>query len=148
MTPDELKYHLPIVPVGAFITFAPWPKKPYRVRARSGRFVVCTRPYKDTVHYTVIDFVEGVRGTENLVFGMGAESDQDCWDMVDRLDGRDNNHPQGKDVVDRAEWDKEKNKLPKDLREFQESFRTEVSHRHRVNLDVIDIRIPKSCKPW
>ncbi len=147
MTSDELKYHLPIVSVGSFITFAPWPKKPYRVRARSGRFIVCTRPYKDTVHYTVIDLVERIRGTENLVLGLGAESDQDCWDMVDRLDGRDNNHPQGKDAMKKPLFEAEKRKLKLDYG-FQCSFRTEISHRCRVDLDVIDIRIPKSCKPW
>lgn len=136
-------------PIGAIIKFAK-EKRPYRVRARSGRFLICTKPHNPmrTTIYTIIDLVEKVRGPENLVFGMGAESDQDCWDMVDRLDGRDNNHPQGRDVSNKIEWDKEKYKLPEDLREFQESFRTEVSHRHRIDLDVISVKIPKTCKPF
>jgi hypothetical protein len=152
-TPKErLQWQLPDIPVGAFITFAR-EKRPYRVRARSGRFIVCTKPFnpKKTVLYTVIDLVENVRGPEDLVFGMGAETDQQCWDMVDRLDGRDANHPQGLDVRDLAQWEEEKHTLTKDLQKLAKpgrSFRTEVSHRHRVDLDVVGIRIPKSGKPF
>lgn len=147
---DRLGWQLRDVPIGAFITFAK-EKRPYRVRARSGRFIVCTKPFnpKKTVLYTIIDLVENVRGPENLIFGMGAESDQDCWDMVDRLDGRDNNHPQGRDVRDKAEWEALQKTNP-DFKQmvFQRSFRTEVSHRHRVGLDVIKIRVPKTCKTF
>lgn len=145
---DGLRYQLRHAPIGAFITFAKERTRPYRVRARSGRFIVCTRPFEETVYYSIIDLLENCRGPENLVLGLGAESDQNCWDMVDRLDGRDNNHPQGKDAVDRVEFEKEKKKLPCGLRQFQESFRTEVSHRNRIDLDVIKVRVPKTCKPW
>ena len=53
---------------------------PYRIRARGERYLVCTKPFnlQKTVIYTVVDLVEDVRGTENLIFGVGAESDQDC----------------------------------------------------------------------
>jgi hypothetical protein len=86
--------------------------RPYRVRARSERYMVCTKPFnpKHTVLYTVVDLVEGVRGTENLIFGMGAETDQDCEEMIQRLEGK----CEGVDP-------------------------TEVSHRNRVALCVIRI---------
>ena len=74
--------------VGTRIWFAE-EKRPYRVRARGRRYLVCTKPYnpKHTVVYTVVDLEENVRGTENLIFGMGAETDQQCEDMVARLEG-------------------------------------------------------------
>ncbi len=39
-----------------------------------------------TVLYTIVDLKEKVRGTENLIFGMGAETDLQCSQMLDRLD--------------------------------------------------------------
>ena len=149
---DDLFWQLREAPIGARLYFSR-EKRPYRVRARSGRFLVCTKPFaaQKTVLYTVIDLVERVRGPENLVFGMGAETDEQCWDMLDRLDGRDANHPNGKDVQNFAQWEREKKTLPKDLRRLSKpsrSFRTEVSHRNRVDLDLIRVRIPKECKPF
>lgn len=63
-------------------------KQRYTVQACSARFVVCTKPFnpRKTVLYTVIDFVRNVRGTEGLVFGLGAETKEDCEEMLDRLD--------------------------------------------------------------
>lgn len=62
-------------------------RQPYKVRSRNARFVVCTKPYnpRRTVIYTVVDLDENVRGPENLVFGMGAETDDDCNEMIARL---------------------------------------------------------------
>lgn len=61
--------------------------KPYRVRACDNRFIICTKPFnpKRTVLYTIIDLNQNIRGTENLVFGMGFESDQDCNEALERL---------------------------------------------------------------
>jgi hypothetical protein len=75
-------------PVGSMIKFAE-EARPYRVRARSQRFLVCTKPFnlRKTVFYTIVDLKENVRGPENLVFGMGAESDDDCREMIQRLEG-------------------------------------------------------------
>ena len=89
---------------------------PYRVRARSERYLVCTKPFnlQKTVLYTVVDLVEGIRGTENLIFGMGAESDQDCLEMIERLEG-------------------------KRAGKFPGAEATEVSHRNRVPLLVMRI---------
>lgn len=146
---EENTWRIRTAPIGAFVTFAE-DKKPYRIRARSGRFIVCTRPYskKKTVYYTVIDLVEGIRGPENLVFGMGAESDDDCWNMVDRLDGRDNNHPKGRDAVERPLIEAELKKAKLEDIGFQQSFRSEVTYRNRIPLDVVKVRIPKTCQPW
>jgi len=62
-------------------------KRPYRIRAANERFAVCTKPFnpRRTVLYTVIDLQRGVRGTENLIFGQGAETDRQCARMLRRL---------------------------------------------------------------
>jgi hypothetical protein len=82
----------------------------YTIRARGERYLVCTKPFnpRKTVLYTVIDLEHKVRGTENLIFCAGAESDEDCAAMLHRLEGRDG-----------------------DL-----GFTTEVSHRNRIPLRV------------
>lgn len=73
--------------VGDKIKFAE-EKQRYTVRAAGDRYLVCTKPFnpRRTVLYTVVDFVEQVRGTENLVFGRGAETDESCIDMLWRLE--------------------------------------------------------------
>ena len=60
----------------------------YTVRAAGRRFVVLTKPFaaRNTVLYTVCDLAEGVRGTENLVFGEGAETEEQCAEMLARLE--------------------------------------------------------------
>lgn len=62
-------------------------KQAYTIRARNDRFLICTKPFnlKKTVLYSIVDLHEGIRGTENLVFGMGAETDWQCWEMLTRL---------------------------------------------------------------
>ena len=62
-------------------------KRPYKVRAKNNRYLVCTKPLNihKTVLYTVVDLQENIRGTENLIFGMGAETDEDCIEMIERL---------------------------------------------------------------
>lgn len=99
------------VPVGSKVKF-PGEKQRYTVMARSDRFLVCTKPFnpKRTVLYTVIDLEKRIRGTENLVFGAGAETKEQCEEMIDRLEGRD-----------------------------KDCFQTEVSHRNRVDLVVESI---------
>lgn len=61
--------------------------KPYTVRCFSERFVICTKPFnlKRTVIYTIIDWIREIRGTENTVFCMGFETDQDCNEALERL---------------------------------------------------------------
>lgn len=63
-------------------------KQRYTVRAANERFAVCTKPFncKKTSLYTVIDLERNVRGRENLIFGAGAETDQQCRRMLKRLE--------------------------------------------------------------
>lgn len=76
-----------IVQVGDKIRFAE-EKQAYTVQARGERFFVCTKPFnaQRTVLYTVVDVVQRVRGTENLVLGLGAETREQCEQMLDRLE--------------------------------------------------------------
>jgi len=62
-------------------------KRPYKVRACDGRFAICTKPFnpQKTELYFIIDKERNVRGTENLIFGMGFEADEECNEALDRL---------------------------------------------------------------
>jgi len=62
-------------------------KQRYTVQASNRFYSVCTKPFniKKTVIYTVIDWHNKLRGTENLVFGMGTETKKQCEEMLDRL---------------------------------------------------------------
>lgn len=113
MTHEQLRA-VSAAPVGSRV-WVEREKRPYRVRARSRRFLVCTKPHFGTVLYFIVDLKQMVRGPENLVFGMGAESDADCAEMVDRLEGR------------RGHW---------------RTNPTEVSWRNRVPLDVLRVEAP------
>ncbi len=57
-------------------------KKSYKVREANDMFAICTKPYNfkpKCVVYTIVDFERGVRGTDNLVFGLyDYYSDEDC----------------------------------------------------------------------
>lgn len=59
----------------------------YTIRACDSRYLVCTKPFnpRKTVLYTIVDLQEKVRGTENLVFGMVFETDDDCKEALERL---------------------------------------------------------------
>lgn len=78
------------LPVGTKIKFKK-EKHRYTVRASNAAFAICTKPMNalKTVLYTVIDWNEGVRGTENLVLSEGAESEQECQEMLKRLTNGD-----------------------------------------------------------
>jgi hypothetical protein len=99
--------------------------KPYHVRARSDRFLVCTKPFniRHTTIYTIVDLEKLIRGTEGVAFGLGAETDKDCMQMIARLEGRS---------------------YPNDF--YKEEMKTEVSHRNRVNLDIFRVKFPKKPK--
>lgn len=47
-------------------------KQKYTVKAKSDRFLICTKPYnlKRTVIYIIIDLERLVRGANNLIFNM------------------------------------------------------------------------------
>jgi hypothetical protein len=105
---------LTTAPVGTKIKFDA-EKQAYTLQARSDRYLVCTKPFnaRRTVIYTVVDLVEKVRGTENLVFCAGFETRPQCEEAIERLEGRSG------------------------------PFRTEVSHRNRRVLRVDRVTTPK-----
>ena len=63
--------------VGAKVKFA-GEKRRYTVRAANERFAVCTKPAFGSVMYTIVDLHRGVRGVDNLIFGHGWETDEEC----------------------------------------------------------------------
>ncbi len=71
-------------PLGARV-YVPGERRGYRVRARNDRYAVCTKPHFKTVLYFILDIEKRVRGPENLVFGMGAETDEHCLEMLARV---------------------------------------------------------------
>lgn len=83
----------------------------YTIQARGKRYLVCTKPFnaQHTVLYTVVDLQKQIRGTENLVFGMGAETRKQCQEMIERLEGKG---------IDEGAW------------------HTEISYRNRIPLRV------------
>ena len=87
-------------------------KQRFTVRACDERFAICTKPFnpRRTFLYTIVDLKEGVRGPENLVFGLGAETDEQCREMLERL-----------------------------TKGTEDGLVTEVSHRNRVKLDIENI---------
>lgn len=89
--------HMNKLDVGAKIWFSET-KKCFKVQASNRFFSICTQPlnkitrlgnnkyrHDKTVLYTVIDWYNQIRGAENLIFGMGAETKKLCEDMLDRL---------------------------------------------------------------
>ncbi len=83
----EAEHHLNLpLKVGDKVKFDS-EKQRYTVQACNERFAVCTKPFnvKKTVLYTVVDFEKRIRGTENLVFGAGAETRKLCKEMLARL---------------------------------------------------------------
>lgn len=67
--------------------FIPTQKKPFRVRARDERYIICTKPYnpQKTVLYFIIDLVDKQRGPDNMIFCSGYESDEDCAERLKEL---------------------------------------------------------------
>lgn len=60
----------------------------YTVRAIGKRYVICTKPFNPlhTLLYTIIDLELNIRGRENLIFGLGFETDEDCREALIRLE--------------------------------------------------------------
>ena len=73
--------------VGDKVKFAE-EKQRYTVQAKGERYIVLTKPFnlRKTVLYTVVDTEKNIRGTENLIFCMGAETRKDCEEMLQRLE--------------------------------------------------------------
>ena len=62
-------------------------KQRYIVQASNVAFAILTKPFnaRKTVIYTIIDWNQNIRGPENLIFGMGAETKKQCEEMLERL---------------------------------------------------------------
>jgi hypothetical protein len=73
-------------PIGSKIKFK-GEKQRYTVRASNTAYAICTKPFnaRKTVLYTIVDLLRGVRGPENLIFGFGAETDEQCQEMLERV---------------------------------------------------------------
>jgi hypothetical protein len=71
---------------GAKIKFAE-EKQAYTIQAASKRYTICTKPFnaQKTVLYCIIDWKESWRGPEDLVFGAGAKTREECLEMLVRL---------------------------------------------------------------
>lgn len=108
------------VKVGDRVKFAE-EKQAYTVQARDARYLVCSKPFnpRRTVLYTIIDLEEEVRGPENLIFGMGAETREQCEEMLARLNGS-----AGPNF---------------------DNHRSEVSYRHRIPLCVDRVELGKEA---
>ena len=67
--------------------YIPDQKRPYKVRARDERYIICTKPFnpQNTVLYFIIDLVDKWRAPDNMIFCHGYESDEDCMKRLKEL---------------------------------------------------------------
>ena len=67
--------------------YIPNEKRPYRVRVRNERYIICTKPYnpQHTVRYFIIDLIDKWRAPDDRLFCSGYESDQDCIERLHEL---------------------------------------------------------------
>lgn len=67
--------------------YIPGNKKPWKVRCRDDRYIICTQPYnpRHTVLYFIIDTEEKRRAPDDRVFCFGYETDEDCNDRLKEL---------------------------------------------------------------
>ena len=63
-------------------------KQHFTVREANDRFAICTKPFnlRRTVIYTIVDKKLQIRGADDLIFGMGYETDEQCKDALERLE--------------------------------------------------------------
>lgn len=57
-------------------------KRPYKVRARDNRYIICTKPCFDTVLYFIIDLIDRWRGPDDRTFCSGYETEEDCQERL------------------------------------------------------------------
>lgn len=67
--------------------YIPTEKKPYTVKARDERYIICTKPYyaKKSVFYFIVDLVEKWRAPDNMLFCRGYETDEQCQERLKEL---------------------------------------------------------------
>ena len=75
-----------VVPVGTKI-WLDSERQGYTVRASNAAFAILTKSFNigKTVLYTIIDWELGIRGPSDLIFGIGAETDEECLELLDML---------------------------------------------------------------
>ena len=68
--------------------YVPGEKRPYKVRCRDERYIICTKPMnlRRTVMYFVADLEERVRGPDDRVFCSGYETDGQCAERLSELE--------------------------------------------------------------
>ncbi|HAH93678.1 MAG TPA: hypothetical protein DCM01_07525 [Dielma fastidiosa] len=83
---ESIKEYLKGLKVGDKVKLA-CIKRKWTVKAVSERYIILTQPFnlKHTVLYTIIDLKRMVRGTDNLIFGHGYETDEDIEDAISLL---------------------------------------------------------------
>ncbi len=69
--------------------YIPNQKRPFRVRARDDRYIICTKPYnpQHTVLYFIIDLKYRWRAPDNMIFSWGYETDEQCNRALKALQG-------------------------------------------------------------
>lgn len=65
--------------------YIPSEKRPYKVRARDDRYIICTKPCFGTVLYFIVDLEYKWRGPDNMLFCSGYETDDDCKERLEEL---------------------------------------------------------------
>lgn len=65
--------------------YIPGEKRPYRVRARDNRYIICTKPCFGTVLYFIVDLEDKRRDPDNMIFCLGYETDDDCKERLEEL---------------------------------------------------------------
>ena len=65
--------------------YIPNEKRPYRVKARDERYIICAKPCFGTVLYFIVDPVDKWRAPDDRVFCLGYETDDDCQERLNQL---------------------------------------------------------------
>lgn len=67
--------------------YIPTDKRPYKVKARDDRYIICTKPFnlEHTVLYFIIDLKGKWRAPDDRVFCSGYETDEDCKERLREL---------------------------------------------------------------
>ncbi len=67
--------------------YIPTDKRPYTVKARDERYIICTKPFaaRHTVLYFIIDLVDKWRAPDNMIFCHGYETTEDCIERLKEL---------------------------------------------------------------
>lgn len=67
--------------------YVPEHKRPFKVKARDDRYIICTKPYnpQHTVIYFIVDLVDKWRAPDNMIFCSGYETDEECQERLKEL---------------------------------------------------------------